>query len=199
MTRKLLLATRNQHKKRELQTMLADLNIQVMSLDEVPELPEVEEDGHSFAANAAKKARVTAAASGLACLADDSGLVVDALNGQPGIYSARFAGPQADDRANNRKLLQMMEGIPEGQRTAHFVCSVALVDSTGSVSTVEGSCPGRIIWQPQGEGGFGYDPLFVPEGYSMTFAQIPPEEKNRISHRARALALARPVIEQLLF
>jgi len=198
MKKKLLLATRNQHKKRELQTMLADLAVEILTLDDIPSLPEVIEDGASFAENATKKACQTAALSHITCLADDSGLSVDALGGKPGVYSARFAGPEADDDKNNEKLLSLLEAVPEEQRTAAFVCAIALADTDGNIAVVEGSCPGRIIREKAGNGGFGYDPLFVPEGYTLTFAQLEPEEKNRISHRGRALALARSVIEQYM-
>lgn len=198
MSKKLLLATRNQHKKRELQAMLAGMDVEILTLDDIPSLPEVEEDGVSFAENAAKKARVNATLSGFTCLADDSGLTVDALDGQPGIYSARFSGPEADDNKNNDKLLGLMEGIPDEMRTAAFVCVIAIADSNGSVSIVEGICPGRIIRERQGGGGFGYDPLFVPDGYNVTFAQLSEADKNRISHRGRALTLARPLIEEYI-
>lgn len=198
MENKLLLATRNQHKKREMQAILADLSVQILTLEDVPELPEVEEDGNSFAENAAKKARQTAALSGITCLADDSGLSVDALDGKPGVYSARFAGPDADDDKNNEKLLGLMESVPDEKRTAAFICAIAVADPTGNIAVVEGRCPGRIIRKKLGAGGFGYDPLFVPEGYTATFAQLDAEEKNRISHRGRALVLARSAIEHYL-
>ena len=198
MSKRLLLATRNQHKKQELQAMLADLSLEILTLDDVPDLPEVEEYGVTFAENASKKARQTAALSGIICLADDSGLSVDALDGSPGVYSARFAGPDADDDKNNVRLLGLMEAVPDDKRTAAFICAVALADPMGNTTVVEGSCPGRIIRERAGSGGFGYDPLFAPEGYTRTFAQLKPEEKNCISHRGRALTMARSVIEQYL-
>lgn len=174
----------------ELQSMLAGLNIEVKTLHEFPDMLDVQEDGSSFEENAAKKARVTAAATGLITLADDSGLEVDALNGQPGIYSARFAGEQGDDAANNAKLLGLMESVQDEDRTARFVCVIALSNPKGCVQTVRGTCQGRIGRDLQGEGGFGYDPLFIPAGYDKTFAQLEASEKNRISHRARALEYA---------
>lgn len=198
MENRLLLATRNQHKKSEMQAILSDLSVQILTLDDVPGLPEVEEDGSSFAENAAKKARQTAALSGITCLADDSGLSVDALEGKPGVYSARFAGPDANDARNNEKLLAMMEAVPDEKRTAAFVCAIAVADPIGNIAVVEGSCPGRIIREKLGSGGFGYDPLFIPEGCTATFAELDAEEKNRISHRGRALALARRVIEHYM-
>ncbi|NLW91675.1 MAG: XTP/dITP diphosphatase [Syntrophomonadaceae bacterium] len=198
MHKRLLLATRNQHKKQELQAMLADLSIEILTLDDIAGLPKVDEDGATFAENASKKARQNAALSGMVCLADDSGLTVDVLDGRPGVYSARFAGPGANDDENNEKLLELMEAVPDDRRTASFVCAIAVANPQGKVSVVEGSCPGRIIRERAGTGGFGYDPLFVPDGYTATFAELEPEEKNRISHRGRALALARTLIEKYL-
>lgn len=192
--KKLLLATRNQHKKRELEELLAPFNIEVKSLLDIPDFPEIDEDGSSFEENAIKKARLTARHSGLTCLADDSGLEVEALGGQPGIYSARFAGEQGDDEANNQKLLSMMADLPAAERKARFVCVVAISDPDGEVQTVRGECTGSIAFKAEGTEGFGYDPLFIPSGYTRTFAQLKAEEKNHISHRARALKKAQRLI-----
>ncbi len=197
MTRELLLATRNRKKKLELQEILHELDLNIITLEEIPSLAEVEEDGNSFAENAIKKAVLTAKASGKICLADDSGLVVDALGGQPGIYSARFAGESASDEENNQKLLKLMEMIEEDKRTARFVCIIALSDAQGNVETVEGRCEGRIALAPMGKGGFGYDPLFIPQGYTQSFAELASATKNLISHRGKALEQARPLIERL--
>jgi len=194
MAKKLLLATRNQHKKQELAAMLEGLDIEVLTLDDVPELPEVVEDGATFSENARKKALSTARASGYICLADDSGLEVNALNGQPGVYSARFAGPQADDRMNNEKLVAMLREIAPDQRAARFVCVIAIADPQGKVQVVEGECPGSITLDAKGSAGFGYDPLFIPDGYQQTFAELGSEAKNRISHRGQALKKALPLI-----
>lgn len=194
MTRQILLATRNQHKKQELQSMLQELDLEVLTLADFPELPEVDEDGLTFQANAEKKAWLSALASGKVCLADDSGLEVDALNGQPGVYSARFAGPAADDLMNNNKLIELLHGTREEERTARFVCVIAIADPRTGLRVVEGECPGRIILDPRGWEGFGYDPLFIPQGYTHTFAELPAEEKNRISHRGQALEKALPII-----
>lgn len=194
---KLLLASRNQHKIEELQQMLAGLNIEVISLDDVHDMPIIEEDGKTFSENASKKARLTAMHTGFTCLADDSGLVVDALGGQPGVYSARFAGEDADDQKNNCKLLQMLQGIDGEERRARFICVIAISDPRGNVCTVEGTCEGRIDFEERGTGGFGYDPLFIPEGYSQTFAELSREEKNRISHRGQALLKARTLLEKV--
>ena len=194
---KLLLASRNQHKIEELQQMLVGLNIEVISLDDVADMPVIEEDGKTFNENASKKARLTAMHTGLLCLADDSGLVVDALGGQPGVYSARFAGEDANDQKNNHKLLQMLRGLEDEKRQARFICVIAISDPQGNVQTVEGTCEGRIDYEERGTGGFGYDPLFIPEGYSQTFAELPREEKNRISHRGQALLKARSILEKV--
>lgn len=187
MKKILILATRNQHKQRELEELLAPLGFEVKSLADFPDFPEVEEDGRSFEENAAKKARITAMYTGLTSLADDSGLEVAALGGQPGIYSARFAGEQGNDEANNRKLLGLMKEFPARQRQARFVCVVAVSDPDGETQTVMGVCDGQIAFEPEGAAGFGYDPLFIPAGYTRTFAELSAEEKNLISHRAQAL------------
>ncbi|HWP96110.1 MAG TPA: XTP/dITP diphosphatase [Syntrophomonadaceae bacterium] len=198
MAKKLVLATRNQHKKEELAVLLEGCGAQILTLDELPSLPEVVEDGLTFRDNAVKKARSTALASGFYCLADDSGLVVDILGGQPGVYSARFAGPQADDQNNNQKLLSLLSSVPLKEREARFVCVIAISDPQGETRTVEGSCPGSIAFEPHGQGGFGYDPLFIPDGFSCTFAELNGSEKNRISHRGRALLEAIPIILEIM-
>ena len=190
----LLLATRNAGKKIELQEMLNDIGISVINLHDIPPLPEVVEDGNTFRDNAEKKARETAKATGYWCLADDSGLVVDALNGQPGIYSARFAGSEASDEDNNQKLLDLMKDIDEPERTARFVCSMALSTPEGETLVVEDYCEGIILRQPVGEQGFGYDPLFMPQGYNQSMAQLSRQEKNLISHRGKALNRMKPII-----
>jgi XTP/dITP diphosphohydrolase len=198
MAAKLLLATHNRHKVEELRQMLVDINVEVLSLDDVEDMPVIEEDGATFIANASKKAILTARHTGLTCLADDSGLVVDALGGKPGIYSARFAGEEADDRKNNQKLLQMMQPFNGAERRARFVCVIAISHPDGKVYTVEGKCEGRIGYSERGSEGFGYDPLFIPEGYSSTFAELSSTEKNRISHRGQALLEARALLEKIL-
>ena len=190
----LLLATRNEGKKMELQEMLNDIGISVINLHDIPPLPEVVEDGKTFKENAEKKAYETAKATGYWCLADDSGLVVDALNGQPGIYSARFAGPEASDENNNHKLLDLMKGIDESKRTARFVCCMALSTPEGETLVVEDYCEGIILRQPVGEQGFGYDPLFMPQGYNQSMAELSHQEKNLISHRGKALNRMKPII-----
>lgn len=194
---KLLIASRNQKKKKELQQILGDLNFELLSLEDLPPLPEVEEDGATFTENAIKKALVVARQTGLLTLADDSGLVVDALQGAPGVFSARYSGPEANDEKNNHKLLLAMQDIPVAERTARFVCVIALAKPDGQVQTVEGTCAGRINRSLKGSAGFGYDPLFIPEGFTESFAQLDSSRKNAISHRGQALALIRPILEKI--
>ncbi len=195
---KIVLASRNQGKLQEFKALLASLPVEVASLQNYPEVPEVAEDGATFAENAVKKARAVAAATGLWALADDSGLEVDYLNGAPGVYSARFAGEGRDDRANNEKLLRLLAGVPPEKRTARFRCVVAVATPGGEVYTAEGACAGVIAAEPRGNRGFGYDPLFFVPQLGKTFAELDPEVKNTISHRARALAGAREILTRLL-
>ncbi len=192
MKRKLLVASGNKGKIKEIDNYLENLNesttLEIIGLSHFPDLPEVEEDGDTFLANALKKARERAKDTGLLTLADDSGLVVDYLEGAPGVYSARYAGEDATDRDNNKKLLDELKGIPTDRRSAHFKCVLALVDpDTAKEIVVEGKCEGIIGVEPQGVNGFGYDPLFFIPEYDKTMAQLPLETKNKISHRANAL------------
>lgn len=196
--KKLLIATGNAGKKREFEQLLSGMDVEILTLKDIDTITEIEEDGHTFEENALKKASVSAQLTGLLCLADDSGLEVDALDGQPGVYSARFAGEPVSDEANNRKLLQLLAKVPSDQRRARFVCVIAICDPQGGRHTVRGECEGSINHAPCGDGGFGYDPLFVPLGEERTFAELPPEKKNLISHRGKALKLTKPVLEELL-
>jgi len=198
MTQNLLIATRNNKKKKELQSILSTWDVQLLTLDDFAGMPEIEEDGNTFVENAIKKAQIIAQLSNCITLADDSGLMVDALGGAPGVYSARFAGLDADDSDNNRKLLDMMKGIAQEQRTARFICVIAVAAPDGLVKTVQGVCEGRIETSGRGEGGFGYDPLFIPEGFQKTFAELGDDEKNRISHRGRALQEAKYLLQVVL-
>ncbi|MDD5704365.1 MAG: RdgB/HAM1 family non-canonical purine NTP pyrophosphatase [Kiritimatiellae bacterium] len=194
---RLLIATRNAHKLAEIKAILALPGMELLGADDVPGLPdEVEEDADTFEGNALKKARTLCEASGLWTLADDSGLEVHALRGAPGVMSARYAGPAADYAANNRKLLRALEGVAD--RRARFRCVLALCAPDGRHWLIDGRCEGRIALQPSGGGGFGYDPLFVPEGSNDSFAVMAPEAKNRISHRGRALAAAAAAWHDLL-
>jgi XTP/dITP diphosphohydrolase len=184
----LLIATKNMHKLQEIRSILDISGLDLRGMDDMPGLPDVEEDGQTFEANAGKKARELAEHTGLWAMADDSGLEVDALGGAPGVYSARYAGEPVDYRRNNEKLLR--ELAIARNRTARFRCVIALAEPRGEIRTVEGRCEGRIASEARGDRGFGYDPLFVPDGYEVTFAEMPAEVKNRISHRGAALRRA---------
>lgn len=177
--------------------MLEDLPLRLRSLEELG-LPAPPEEGREFREIALGKARWASRRAGLPALADDSGLEVDALGGRPGVRSARYAGPGATDAENNRKLLEELRGLPLERRRARFRCAIALVDPEGWETVVEGVCEGFIALEPRGTGGFGYDPLFwVPE-YGRTFAELPPEVKNRISHRGQALRALRGALRRWL-
>ena len=184
---KMVLATKNKNKVKEVSEFLAPHGIEVVSLHEFPDLPEIEEYGETFKDNAIIKATEACMFTGIMALADDSGLEVDCLEGLPGVYSSRFAGEDKDDLANNKKLLELLEGVPAEQRTARFKCVMALATTDCFVYTAEGTCEGVIAEQPRGEGGFGYDPLFYLPEYGKTFAELDLETKNKISHRSRAL------------
>ncbi len=190
---KLVLATRNQGKVRELMKMLhnrtgAGEPVEIISLQNFPDAPEVVEDGQTYLENAAKKASVIAKYTGLMTLADDAGLEVDALNGAPGIHSKRWAGDDATDAVRIAKLLKALDGAPE--RRARFIAAIAVVHPGSDPEGVLGVCEGHILQTPRGESGFGYDPVFVPDGYEQTFAELGENIKNKISHRAKALQQA---------
>lgn len=187
MKKQIILATKNNGKVREINSMLSGLDIEALSLDDVPDAPDVVEDGATFEENAFKKASQVAHHTGMMSLADDSGLEVDALNGAPGIYSARFAGEGASDDMNNKKLLDELKDIDDGRRTARFRCVMVLYDLSGGWIKSEGVCEGVIARAPRGGNGFGYDPLFFLPGLGRTMAELTGEEKNSISHRAIAL------------
>lgn len=194
--KKLVLATRNKNKVRELAQILAGTQLEVLCAADFEDLEDVEETGTTFEQNALLKARYVAANTKMYALADDSGLEVKALNGQPGVYSARFAGEPANDQANIEKLLRELDGNTE--RSARFACVMALVGPDGETIACErGICSGVITQQASGDKGFGYDPVFMPEGCSVTFAQMSAEEKNSMSHRARALEAMKKHLEKI--
>ena len=195
---RLVLATRNQGKVEEIKALLHDLPLEIISLDQLAVIPVVKEDQHTFSGNALKKARAVAAACGLPSLADDSGLTVDALGGRPGVFSSRYAGPGADDAANNRLLLAELKGVPPEKRGAAFVCALSLVIPGGETYLIEESCRGRIVETPQGQNGFGYDPLFFYEPAGQTFAQMETALKNQVSHRGKALRRLKKLLESML-
>ena len=198
MTNRLVLASANRGKLAELRQILELLGIGLHSLADYPELPAIEENGQTFRENALIKARAVTQYTGEIALADDSGLEVDCLEGRPGVYSARYAGEPPDDRRNNDKLLKEMAGVPDYQRTARFRCVIAVVFPDGREFTADGTLEGRITLEPTGGGGFGYDPLFYELTTGRTLAEIPAEVKNRISHRARALAEVKEVLARVL-
>nr|WP_325303395.1 XTP/dITP diphosphatase [uncultured Dysosmobacter sp.] len=185
MSEKFVLATHNPGKLKEMSAILAELGIQVVGPGELGIDVEVEETGTTFAENAMLKAQAICAASGLPAIADDSGLCVDALNGGPGVYSARYGGEGLDDRGRTMLLLQNMRG--QTTRAAHFACAICCVFPSGDTLTAEGRCEGAIAFAPMGEGGFGYDPVFLVPEKAKTFSQLTAEEKNAISHRGKAL------------
>ena len=197
--KKAVLATKNKGKLKELKELLKDLNLEIIALDEFSDkIGEIIEDGKSFFENAMKKAKIVAEKTGLLAIADDSGLEVDALNGKPDIYSARFAGENATDEENNQKLLNELKDIPLEKRTGRFKCVIVAYRPDGKWISVEGTCEGKIALAPKGEHGFGYDPIFIPEGYDRTMAELTSEEKNKISHRGDALRRLKEKISELL-
>lgn len=193
----MVLATRNRHKLGELLALIPGLRLEMKMLDAFPGAPEVIEDGETLEENAAKKAKSAALFCGLWALADDTGLQVDALGGAPGVYSARYAGPECSYADNNLKLLAELAGLPPEKRTARFRCVMALASPGGSVITVEGRLEGGIASAASGANGFGYDPLFVPAGLGKTLAELTPEEKNALSHRAAAVRKIEPYLRRL--
>jgi len=193
---KLLVATGNQGKLKEIRRLLADTSLEIIGLDAFPDVPEVVEDGDTFEANARKKAIEMAHATGLLTLADDSGLVVEALEGAPGVISARYAGDACDDDANNCKLMDDMEGVADDRRQAAFHCVMALAQPDGECVTFDGMISGLLLREPRGAGGFGYDPYFLVPEYGKTTSELPLEIKNRISHRGNALRKVLPVLQE---
>lgn len=197
MSRRLVVATTNRGKIREITRMLAGLDIELVAMGEFGLEPPVEK-AVTFEANALDKARAAARSCGLPALADDSGLEVDALGGAPGIHSARYAGPQRDDRANLEKVLEELRGVPHDERTARFVCVAVLATPDGREWVARGTMHGHIADAPRGAAGFGYDPIFVSEGDTRTNGELPREEKDARSHRGAALRALRPAVEELL-
>ena len=193
----LLLASANQGKLRELRTILDGLGVELVGLDEagLGEPPEVEETGETFLENALLKGRAYGAWSGLAAVADDSGLEVDALGGAPGVRSARYAGPGAGDQANLDKLLAALDGVPPERRTARFRCAAVLVDPDVGEWHAEAAWEGRVLDAPRGSGGFGYDPVFLPNGWELTSAEVDQATKDAASHRGKAFRALRPAIQ----
>ncbi|MCU1614897.1 MAG: Nucleoside-triphosphatase [Frankiales bacterium] len=200
MTTRLLLATRNTGKLAELQRLLASAvpGVEVVGLADVPEYPEAPETGATFTENALLKAREAVRYTGLPAVADDSGITVDALNGMPGVLSARWSGRHGDDDANTALLLGQLADVPEERRGAAFVCAAALVTPEGAEEVLQREWRGRVIHEKRGKNGFGYDPVFVPDGLELTSAELRPAEKDARSHRGRAFAALVPVISRVL-
>jgi len=195
----LLLATENEGKIREIKQMLDNLGVKILlKKKDFPNLPKLREDGTTFRENAICKAKELSRLTGKLTLADDSGLEVEALGGQPGVYSARFAGEEASDEENNRKLLKVLGDLPLAERKARFKCVMAIVSPQGWVKVTEGECPGLIGFKPQGEFGFGYDSLFIIPEYNRTFGQLSPSIKNELSHRSHALKKVRKLLEPMI-
>jgi len=195
---RLVLGTRNRKKRAEIVEILGDLGIELCDLSSWPDFPEIEETGTTFAENARIKAIAVARGTNSWALGEDSGLVVPVLGGAPGVYSARYAGKQGDDAANNAKLLAELAKFPPDQRDAYYVCTAALADPAGEIhAVVEGRCWGRMIDKPRGSGGFGYDPLFEIPEYHRTFGELSAHVKHALSHRGRALAQLRPVLRKI--
>ncbi|MDF5752609.1 RdgB/HAM1 family non-canonical purine NTP pyrophosphatase [Spongiactinospora sp. TRM90649] len=197
---RLVLATRNVGKIAELRRILAVSGppVELVGLGAFPQIGEIAETGLTFAENALIKAQAVARASGLPAIADDSGLCVDALNGMPGVFSARWSGAHGDDQANLDLLLAQIADVPDGRRGGHFACAAALALPSGEERVVEGTLHGTVIGEPRGDGGFGYDPIFVPEGDTRTTAELTADEKDAISHRGRAFRAIAPIVAELL-
>ncbi len=201
---KIVIATHNRHKVEEIRHILADLDVELLSLDGFPEVGEIVEDGETLEENARKKARevfeITQKSKGksqkLLSLADDTGLEVDALGGRPGVYSARYSGEKATYRENNDKLLRELAGVPSERRTAKFRCVISIIGN-GADELAIGEVSGRILHEPRGTNGFGYDPLFLPDGYDISYAEMDAALKNTLSHRARALEEAKRILKKI--
>lgn len=195
--KRIVLATKNKGKIKEMRELLAPMNIEVLSLADFSPVDDAEENGATFAENAMLKARYYFAHTGTLCLADDSGLEVDALGGRPGVYSARYSGEDATDAANNAKVLREMEGIEKDKRTARFRCAMALVGE-GIELTTDGTCEGTLLTEERGQGGFGYDPIFYVPKFDRTLAEMSSEEKNSISHRGAAVRKMADLIAEMM-
>jgi len=193
----LVLASRNEKKTEEIKEILKGLDLKILTLQDLSELPLVKEEGKTFQANAMKKSREYQRLIGKIVLAEDSGLLVSALGGAPGVYSARFAGKEQNDKKNIKKLLKLLKNVPEEKRKAVFKSVVAITLLDGRTKVVSGSYSGWINFKPRGRFGFGYDPIFVAPKYQKTFAELSPELKNKISHRAKALKKAKKILENL--
>jgi len=195
--KKIVIASKNEGKTKEIKNFLHGIDAEFLTMNDFPDLPDIAEDGRTFEENAMKKAKIVFEHTKLTTLADDSGLEVNYLSGEPGIHSARFAGDNATDRQNNEKLLGLLKDLPMEDRKARFKCVIVLYNSLYNNLVFEGKCSGYIIDEPKGDLGFGYDPLFVPEGYTKTFGELDLVTKNKISHRGKALFSLRNYLEKV--
>lgn len=193
--REIIIATKNAGKVKDFETLFSPKGFQVKSLLDFPEMEDVEETGVTFAENATLKAEAISSALNKPVIADDSGLAIDALNGEPGVYSARYAGENKDDNANIEKVLQKLNDVPFEKRTARFHCALAIAVPGKRTEIVEGTCEGHILEEKRGENGFGYDPIFFVEKWRCSMAELSKEQKNQISHRANALKKLAPLID----
>ncbi|MEH7357638.1 XTP/dITP diphosphatase [Priestia aryabhattai] len=193
--REIIIATKNAGKVKDFETLFSPKGFKVTSLLDFPEIEDVEETGVTFAENATLKAETISSALNKPVIADDSGLAIDALNGEPGVYSARYAGENKDDNANIEKVLQKLHDVPFEKRTARFHCTLAIAVPGKRTEFVEGTCEGRILEEKRGENGFGYDPIFFVEKWNCSMAELSKEQKNQISHRANALEKLAPLID----
>lgn len=196
--RTIVAATKNKHKIREIEQITGEFGMNIITRDEagIPDTIEIEEDGTTFEENSYKKAYGIMKLCGQITIADDSGLVTDCLDGAPGVYSSRFAGIDGDDQANNNKLKSLIRDVPFEERTARFVSVITIVFPDGETLSARGEVEGHLVLEERGSNGFGYDPLFIPAGYDITFGEFDPEEKNKISHRANALAELRRLLQE---
>lgn len=195
--KKIIFATGNEGKMREIRMILADMDCQVVSMKEADVKADIVEDGKTFAENAVIKAKTIMELTGQMAMADDSGLEIDCLNKEPGIYSARYLGEDTPYETKNRILLERLAGIPKEQRTARFVCAIACAMPDGRILTTEGTMEGYIGWESRGENGFGYDPIFYLEEFDCSSAQLTPEQKNQVSHRGKALRNMKELLKEL--
>ncbi len=195
--KKIIFATGNEGKMREIRMILADMDCQVMSMKEADVKADIVEDGKTFTENAVIKAKTIMELTGQMAMADDSGLEIDYLNKEPGIYSARYLGEDTPYETKNRILLERLAGIPKEQRTARFVCAIACAMPDGRILTTEGTMEGYIGWESRGENGFGYDPIFYLEEFDCSSAQLTPEQKNQVSHRGKALRNMKELLKEL--
>lgn len=195
--KKFVIASKNEGKIKEIKNFLHGIDAEFLTISDFPEMPNVSEDGKTFEENALKKAKAVFEHTKLTTIADDSGLEVNYLSGEPGIHSARYSGDNANDKQNNEKLLGLLKDLPMEERKARFKCVIVLYNSLYNNIVFEGKCTGYIIDEPKGELGFGYDPVFVPEGYTKTFGELDLVTKNKISHRGKALSSLRNYLEKV--